>query len=210
MGNTPVLFDIRNPCKNFHRATHPCIFIIWNLRVLNEISTWETLLIQIISLIQPLKIIGINPCLCNIGLRYPGRLNKKFCRLLAGYSIKVSRESSRVEPEKTFWYGRHNQRLATVSSNPAVQIPGTHAGRTPVIPKGKSLLVNGQQRASENSAVFQKHPLDSLLFCHIRTFDGTFRTLVEPGNDLFGWCPPPCSADLVSEKRTAPARFRTA
>jgi hypothetical protein len=25
MGNTPVLFDIRNPCKHFHRATHPCM-----------------------------------------------------------------------------------------------------------------------------------------------------------------------------------------
>jgi hypothetical protein len=65
MGNTPVLFDIRNPYKYFHRATHP---YLWNLRVLNQISTWETLLIQNIFCLKTLKIIGINPSKLNIGL----------------------------------------------------------------------------------------------------------------------------------------------
>jgi hypothetical protein len=42
--------------------------LVWNLRVLNQISTWETLLIQNIFCLKTLKIIGINPSKLNIGL----------------------------------------------------------------------------------------------------------------------------------------------
>jgi hypothetical protein len=135
MGNTPVLFDIRNPDKHFHRQ-HT---FVWNLRVLNEISTWETLLIQIFSCLKPLKIIGINPCKLNIGFRYFGKTTERIsCCLTDSYSILTENES-RVKSGITFWCDRHNQRPADRVFHLTIQIPGTHAGRTPVIPTGISL-----------------------------------------------------------------------
>jgi hypothetical protein len=89
MGNTPDLFDIRKPCKTFHKASS---FVSY-LRVLNCISTWETLLIQILFCLKPLKIIGINPC-SNIGLRYiTGRLNKNFAVCLTAIQLKLSKRT---------------------------------------------------------------------------------------------------------------------
>jgi hypothetical protein len=96
--------------------------------------------------------------LLNIGLRYPGRLNKNFCHqhLLTGYSIKVCRENlAEYSLKKRFGVIVITKDPQTVSTYLTEQIPGTHAGRTPVIPTGRSLLINGQLRAPENSAVFR-------------------------------------------------------
>jgi hypothetical protein len=95
MGNTPDLLNIRKSCEHFHRR-HT---LYRKLRVSNEISTWETLLIQIIFGLKPFKIIGINP-LYVIFVRTVRSLKKPFA-VYCGYSILEKRtfEQSKVNKD---------------------------------------------------------------------------------------------------------------
>jgi hypothetical protein len=119
-------------------------------------------LIQMISGLKPFKIIGIIP-LYVILFRTVRSYKKTICRILRLFNFREENFSSRVKSTRTFCYDRHNQNSSPPFVSSYYSDPGNLMRGERLCPNTReSLSTNGCQRASENSAEFQKHPLDSL------------------------------------------------